>query len=50
MEALAALIARTCLKGFPIPQITVLVEKPSALIFVEGAGVQITRDKSFLTY
>lgn len=48
LEALAALIARTCLEGFPIPQITVLVEKPSALTFVEGAGVQITRDRSFL--
>ena len=48
LEALAALIARTCLEDFPIPQITVLVEKPSALTFVEGAGVEITRDRSFL--
>lgn len=50
LEALAALIARTCLEDFPIPQITVLVEKPSALTFVEGAGVEITRDRSFLTH
>ena len=49
LEALAALIARTCLADFPdIPQITVSIEKPSALTFVEGAGVEITRDRSFL--
>lgn len=48
LEALAALIARTCLEGFPIPQITVYVEKPSALTPVEGAGVEITRDRRWL--
>lgn len=50
LEALAALIARTCLEDFPIPQITVSVEKPSAVTFAEGAGVEITRDRNFLTY
>ena len=48
LEALAALIATTCLAEFPIPQITVAVEKPSALTFVEGAGVEITRSNRFL--
>jgi dihydroneopterin aldolase/2-amino-4-hydroxy-6-hydroxymethyldihydropteridine diphosphokinase/dihydropteroate synthase len=48
LEALAALIATTCLEEFPIPQITVAVEKPSALTFVEGAGVEITRGRRFL--
>ena len=48
LEALAALIARTCLAEFPIPEITVAVEKPSALAFVEGAGVEITRNRRFL--
>ncbi|CAD6574683.1 MAG: trifunctional dihydropteroate synthetase [Alectoria sarmentosa] len=50
LEALAALIARTCLEDFPIPQVTVSIEKPSALTFVEGAGVEITRDRSFLNH
>ena len=49
LEALAALIAITCLESLPIPQVTVSIEKPSALTFVEGAGVQITRDRNFLT-
>ncbi|KAI4166168.1 MAG: hypothetical protein LQ342_000054 [Letrouitia transgressa] len=45
LEALAALIAKTALEGFPVQEITVSVEKPSALTFVEGAGVEITRRK-----
>lgn len=48
LEALSTLIAKTALEGFPIPQITVSVEKPSALTFVEGAGVQIVRDKRWM--
>ncbi|KAL2046309.1 hypothetical protein N7G274_001756 [Stereocaulon virgatum] len=48
LEALAALIATTCLDEFPIPQITVAIEKPDALTFVEGAGVEITRGRRFL--
>lgn len=48
LEALAALIASTCLKEVPIPCITVKVEKPSALTFVDGAGVEITRDREWL--
>ena len=45
LEALAALIAKTTLEGFPVQEVTVSVEKPSALTFVEGAGVEITRRK-----
>ncbi|MCJ1464617.1 trifunctional dihydropteroate synthetase [Pseudocyphellaria aurata] len=48
LEALSTLIAKTALEGFPIPQITVSVEKPSALTFVDGAGVQIVRDKQWI--
>ncbi len=42
------MIAKTALEGFPFPKITVKVEKPSALTFVDGAGVEITRDRRFL--
>ncbi|KAL8867621.1 MAG: hypothetical protein Q9174_005541 [Haloplaca sp. 1 TL-2023] len=45
LEALAGRIAKTALDGFPVQEITVSVEKPSALTFVEGAGVEITRRK-----
>ncbi|KAL9577623.1 MAG: hypothetical protein Q9212_006249 [Teloschistes hypoglaucus] len=45
LEALAARIAKTALDGFPVQEITVSVEKPSALTFVEGAGVEVTRRK-----
>jgi dihydroneopterin aldolase/2-amino-4-hydroxy-6-hydroxymethyldihydropteridine diphosphokinase/dihydropteroate synthase/2-amino-4-hydroxy-6-hydroxymethyldihydropteridine diphosphokinase/dihydropteroate synthase len=48
LEALSTLIAKTALEEFPIPQIGVHVEKPSALMFVEGAGVEITRDRQWL--
>lgn len=49
MEALAARIAKTALDSFPVDEITVSVEKPSALTFVEGAGVEITRRKPSYT-
>lgn len=32
---------------FDIDEVTVTVEKPSAIAFVERAGVEITRTKSF---
>lgn len=48
LEALATLIAKTALEGFPIPQVTVYVEKPSALTFVDGAGVEIIRDRRWM--
>ncbi|KAL8947053.1 MAG: hypothetical protein Q9222_006624 [Ikaeria aurantiellina] len=43
LEALAGRIAKTALDSFPVQEITVSVEKPSALTLVEGAGVEITR-------
>ena len=49
LEALAAHVARYCLEYFPFPQVTVGIEKPSALAFVEGAGVEITRDRRSLS-
>ena len=49
MEALAALIATTALEEFPIQEITVAIEKPCALTFVEGAGVEITRRRANYT-
>lgn len=49
LEALASLIAMTCLRRNPeLPNITVGVEKPSALAAVEGAGVEIRRDRRWL--
>lgn len=48
LEALSTLIAKTALEGFPIPEITVSVDKPSALTFVDGAGVQIVRDRRWV--
>ena len=49
LEALAAHVARYCLQHFPFPQVTVGIEKPSALTFVEGAGVEVTRDRTWLS-
>ena len=49
LEALALLVARTCLEEeAKIPNVTVSVEKPSALAMVDGAGVNITRDRRWL--
>lgn len=45
LEALADRIARTSCAEFPIITLTVAVQKPSALHFVDGAGVQITRHR-----
>ena len=45
LEALAAQISTVLLYDFDIPQITVAVEKPSALTFVEASGVEITRGR-----
>ncbi|KAF3404218.1 Folic acid synthesis protein fol1 [Talaromyces pinophilus] len=47
VEALATSIARTATMDFGNDSVTVLVEKPSALAFVERAGVQVTRSKAF---
>lgn len=45
LEALAALVARTVLEGGVVREVKVGVEKPSALASVEGAGVEIWRDR-----
>jgi dihydroneopterin aldolase len=47
VEALATFIARIATMEFGNDTVTVLVEKPSALAFVERAGVQLTRSRSF---
>lgn len=47
VEALATYIARIATMDFGNDSVTVLVEKPSALAFVERAGVQVTRSKAF---
>ncbi|MCJ1385111.1 trifunctional dihydropteroate synthetase [Xylographa soralifera] len=43
LEALATEVATTALTRYTVRSIDVSVEKPSALAFVEGAGVQIKR-------
>ena len=43
LEALATLIASTCLEANLVPQVTVAVEKPSALALAEASGVTISR-------
>ena len=48
VEALATLIAKYALEQLPIPRIGVNIEKPSALVYVEGAGVSIWRDQDWL--
>ncbi|RKP05818.1 Dihydropteroate synthase-like protein [Thamnocephalis sphaerospora] len=45
VEALASVIARICVERCHVPRITVLAEKPSALLFARAAAVQITRDR-----
>ncbi|KAJ1973462.1 trifunctional dihydropteroate synthetase [Dimargaris xerosporica] len=43
VEALASTIARTVIIRCQVPKLTVRVEKPSALAFAAGAGVELTR-------
>ena len=47
MEALATFVARIVTVEFGNERVTVRVEKPSALAFVEGSGVEITRSQAF---
>ncbi|KAK2765623.1 hypothetical protein FQN54_008477 [Arachnomyces sp. PD_36] len=47
VEALASYIAEIVTMDFGIEEVTVTVEKPSALAFVERAGVEITRSREF---
>ncbi|ORY05968.1 Dihydropteroate synthase [Basidiobolus meristosporus CBS 931.73] len=46
VEALSASVAKVALERCHVPRITVKVEKPSALIYAQGAGVEVTRDQS----
>ncbi|KAJ5925452.1 dihydroneopterin aldolase domain protein [Penicillium verhagenii] len=47
VEALASFIARIATVEFENDQVTVMVLKPSALAFVEGSGLEITRSRAF---
>ncbi|KAJ5390704.1 uncharacterized protein N7496_001772 [Penicillium cataractarum] len=47
VEALATFIARIVTVEFGNERVTVRVEKPSALAFVERSGVEITRSQAF---
>lgn len=47
VEALATFIARIATMDFGNDSVTVAVEKPSAVAFVERAGVEITRTRAF---
>ncbi|KAH8695365.1 hypothetical protein BGW36DRAFT_323070 [Talaromyces proteolyticus] len=47
VEALATFIARIATLDFGNHTVTVSVKKPSALAFVENAGVEITRSQAF---
>jgi FolB domain-containing protein len=45
VEALAEAIAAACLEQRAVQQVTVTVEKPSALRFARNVGVEITRGR-----
>ncbi|KAL3469238.1 hypothetical protein BJX99DRAFT_241760 [Aspergillus californicus] len=47
VEALATLVARIVTVDFGNERVTVRVEKPSALAFVERSGVEVTRSQAF---
>jgi dihydroneopterin aldolase len=47
VEALATFIARIVTMDFGNQAVTVLVEKPSAMAFVERAGVEVSRSRAF---
>ncbi|GES58352.1 dihydroneopterin aldolase domain protein [Aspergillus terreus] len=47
VEALATFVARIVTVDFKNERVTVKVEKPSALAFVERSGVEITRSQAF---
>jgi len=47
VEALATAVARVACTKCDIEKVTVSVEKPSALTFAKGAGVEVTRHRAF---
>ncbi|KAK9680071.1 trifunctional dihydropteroate synthetase, partial [Basidiobolus ranarum] len=46
VEALSTSVAKIALEKCHVPKITVKIEKPSALIYAQGAGVEVTREQS----
>lgn len=47
VEALATFVARIVTVEFANERVTVTVEKPNALAFVDRSGVEITRSQAF---
>ena len=47
VEALATFIARIVTMEFGNERVTVKVDKPSAMAFVERSGVEVTRSLAF---
>ncbi|KAL4906122.1 hypothetical protein BDW74DRAFT_177150 [Aspergillus multicolor] len=47
VEALATFVARIVTVNYANERVTVRVEKPSALAFVEASGVEVTRSQAF---
>jgi dihydroneopterin aldolase len=47
VEALATFVARIVTMDFANERVTVRVEKPSAMPFVETSGVEVTRSQAF---
>ncbi|KAL1918471.1 uncharacterized protein VTP21DRAFT_3131 [Calcarisporiella thermophila] len=48
VEALVTSVARVAIEQCHVPRITVRAEKPSALLFADTAGVEVTRDRAWL--
>lgn len=49
VEALATLVAQIVVVNFSNDEVTVLVEKPSAVAFAMGTGIEVTRSRAFFT-
>lgn len=49
VEALVTFIARIVTVRFGHDVVTVRVEKPSAVAFAEGTGVEVTRSREFFS-
>ena len=50
VEALATFIAQIATTQFGNERVTVKVDKPSAMAFVERSGVEVTRSLAFFGY
>ncbi|KAI8374181.1 Dihydropteroate synthase-like protein [Radiomyces spectabilis] len=49
VEAFAVAIARVALEKCHLNKITVRLEKPSAIVFADASGIEVTRDRAWLT-